>query len=144
MSLYADSSFLVSCYVTDANTVDAKSYLIRTVKPIFFTALHGLEVRNALKLGVFRGLFAVADANAAWRNLESDLRNGRLVKRSVSWTLVFRVAARFSDLYSATVGTRSLDIIHIATAKTLRLDEFVSFDDRQRKLAVKVGLKVVP
>ena len=144
MSFYADSSFVVSCYVADTNTTHAKAYLIRTGAPLVYTALHALEVRNAFKLGVFRGLFGVADANAAWRNLETDLRNGRLVKRSVNWPVVFRVAAWFSDRYSPTVGTRSLDIMHIATAKALSSGEFVSFDNRQRKLAGVVGLKVAP
>ena len=101
-------------------------------------------MRNALKLGVFRGLFAAADANAAWRNLEIDLRSGRLVKKTVRWPLVLRIAARFSELHSATLGTRSLDIVHVATAKALRAVEFVSFDGRQRTLAATVGLKVWP
>jgi len=47
MNHYADSSFLVSCYVTDANTASAKGYLLRTGVPLVFTALHALEVRNA-------------------------------------------------------------------------------------------------
>ena len=53
MSQYADSSFLVSCYLLDANTAPAKAWLSRTGVPLPFTALHGLEVRNAFKLGVF-------------------------------------------------------------------------------------------
>lgn len=144
MKYYADSSFLVSCYVTDANTAQAKGYLLRTGAPLFFTALHALEVRNAFKLGVFRGLFGAAEAVAAWKHLESDVRGGRLVKKPVKWHLVLRIAARFSERHSATVGTRSLDIVHVATAKALRASEFISFDNRQRTLAATVGLKVAP
>ena len=144
MHYYADSSFLVSCYVTDANTPQAKNYLLRTGAPLVFTALHALEVRNAFKLGVFRGLFATTDAVAAWKNLETDLQSGRLVRKPVKWPVVLRVAARYSEQHSGTVGTRSLDIMHVATAKALRVPEFVSFDSRQRTLAVTVGLKVAP
>ena len=56
MSCYADSSFLVSCYIPDAHTPQATAYLLRTGAPLTFTALHSLEVGNAFKLGVFRGL----------------------------------------------------------------------------------------
>jgi predicted nucleic acid-binding protein len=84
MSHYADSSFLVSCHVTDANTSQAKAFLARLNAPLSFTALHALEVRNALRLGVFRGLFAESDAVAARANLESDLRSGRLVRMKVN------------------------------------------------------------
>jgi len=144
MNRYADSSFLVSCYVSDANTPRAKAYLLQTSAPLVFTALHALEVRNAFKLGVFRGLLTAADAAAAWANLETDLRSGRLVKKPVNWPLVLRLAARFSERHAATVGTRSLDILHVAVAKGLRAVEFVSFDARQRTLAATVGLKVAP
>ena len=46
MSHYADSSFLVSCYVTDANTALAKAYLVRTGAPLVFTAPDRLEKRT--------------------------------------------------------------------------------------------------
>ena len=144
MKPYADSSFLVSCYVPDSHTSQAKSYLLRTGEPLIFSALHALEVRNAFQLGVFRKLFSARDAAAAWTTLESDLRSGRLVKQAVNWSVVLRLAARFSERHSAAVGSRSLDILHVAVAKALRAPEFVSFDLRQRTLAASVGLKVAP
>ncbi len=144
MSHYADSSFLVSCYVVDANTAQANAWLSRTGAPLVFTALHALEVRNAFQLGVFRGLFSAADAAAAWTNLEKDLRSGRLVKTAVNWPVALRIAARLSERHSAIIGTRSLDILHVAAAKAVRATELVSFDTRQRALAAAVGLNVAP
>lgn len=144
MSHYADSSFLVSCYIVDANTAQAKAYLSRTGAPLIFTALHLLEVRNAFKLGVFRGFFTAANAVAAWRNVESDLSGLRLVRTTVKWPVVFRVASRLSEQHSMAIGTRSLDILHVAAAKAARAVEFASFDARQRTLAATVGLRVVP
>ena len=91
MSYYADSSFLVSCYVPDAHTSQAKGYLLRTGEPLVFSALHALEVRNAFRLGVFRGLYSARDAAAAWTILKSDLRSGRLAKQAVNWPVVLRL-----------------------------------------------------
>lgn len=142
MASYADSSFLVSCYVADANAAQARAYLTRTGTPLIFTSLHALEVRNAFELGVFRGLFAAPEARAAAKNLADDLRSARLVATSVNWPAAFRLAARFSEQHSATTGNRSLDILHVAAAKSLRATAFVSFDGRQRKLAAAVGLSV--
>ena len=144
MTHYPDSSFLVSCYVPDTNTTNAQVYLARIRTPLVFTALHALEVRNAFNLGVFRGLFAANDAASAWSNLEADLRAGRLVKVAVKWAVAFRVAANLSEQHSGTLGTRSLDILHIASAKTIRAAELVSFDARQRSLAQRIGLRVAP
>jgi len=142
MACYADSSFLVSCYVADANAAQAKGYLARTGAPLIFTSLHELEVRNAFELGVFRGHFTAAEARAAAKNLSDDLRAARLVKTNVNWSAAFRLAARYSKKHSATAGTRSLDILHVAVAKLLRATRFVSFDVRQRVLATAVGLIV--
>jgi hypothetical protein len=144
MSHYADSSFLVSCYVADANTGQAKAYLSSNNVPLIFTALHALEVRNALRLGVFRGLFSATDATAAWSNLQSDLKGGRLVRTVVKWPVAFRVAAGLSERHTATTGTRSLDVLHVAAARLLRVAEFISFDARQRTLAATTSMKIAP
>ena len=141
MSHYADSSFLASCYIVDAHTPHAKTTLAQIHAPLAFTSLHALEVRNAFQLGVFRGLLSAAEAQAAWANLQTDLRIGRLVRTSVKWPVAFRVAARLSERHTAITGTRSLDILHVASARALRAAEFLSFDTRQLALATAVGLK---
>jgi predicted nucleic acid-binding protein len=134
----------VSCYIADANTPQAKTYLLESGATFAFTPLHALEVRNAFKLGVFRELLTNAEATAAWRNVERDLRSGRLVRQPVKWASVLRLAARLSNQHSSVYGTRSLDIIHVATAKLSRVQEFVSFDSRQRDLALAIGLRIFP
>ena len=140
MRLYADSSFLVSCYLVDANTTQAKAYLSGHDVPLTFTTLHDLEVRNAFQLAVFRGILKPNEAKAVSANLDADLRAGRLVRTSVRWPGVFRLAARLSERHAALTGTRSLDILHVAAAKTLRAEEFASFDHRQRALCTFVSL----
>ena len=142
MPCYADSSFLVSCYIADANAAQARDYLSRTGAPLIFTLLHALEVRNAFELGVFRGLFTPTEARAAAKNLQDDLRSSRLVETRVNWAAAFRFATRFGEQHSAETGTRSLDILHVEAAKLLRAPGFVSFDERQRKLAALVGLSI--
>src|SRR5262249_25398112 len=54
------------------------------------------------------------------------------------------LAAQLSEQHSSAHGTRSLDIVHVATAKLSRIEEFVSFDSRQRGLASAIGLQVSP
>ena len=140
MRLYADSSFLVSCYLRDANTAQAKTYLSGRNVSLIVTALHELEVRNALQLGVFRDVVTPDEARAATVNINADLTAGRLVKTAVRWPAVFRIASRLSEQHAALTGTRSLDILHVATVKVLRLHEFASFYARQHALATATGL----
>lgn len=140
MRVYADSSFLVSCYLFDANTPQARAFLLEYGAPLPFTALHNLEVRNAMRLGVFRRVLSDAQARAASETIDADLRSGRLVRTPVKWPVVFRLASRLGAQYAAATGTRSLDILHLAAARTLRFKELASFDARQRTLGALVGL----
>ena len=39
-------------------------------------------------------------------------------------------------------GCRSLDIMHVAAAKCINVAQFVTFDQKQRELALKFGVMV--
>jgi len=55
---------------------------------------------------------------------------------------VFTRASQLASKWTARLGTRGLDILHVAAAITLRTDTFHTFDDRQQKLAKAAGLVV--
>ena len=56
----------------------------------------------------------------------------------------FAEALELADRYSARLGTRSLDLMHVSAALLLKTETFLSFDERQRKAAKAEGLKVKP
>ena len=144
MIYYADSSFLVSSYLQDANSAAARIWLQQNAVQFAYTSFHALEIRNAFQLGLFRKVISAGGAISALSDLHVDLRSGRLIKVPINWPLVMRLAETYSKKYSATMGCRSLDILHVASAKSLRADQFVSFDLRQRSLAAKVGQSIGP
>ena len=144
MSFCPDTSFLFSLYIADANTPTA--LLVRQTQstPLPITAFHRVELRNAVCLAVFRKQITQTIAYAAWRNLEADLQNGSLVYESVIWADVFLEAEKLVLQHTATAGSRSLDVIHVAAAKILSASDFITFDARQAKMAAKAGFHVSP
>ena len=144
MNLYADTSLLISYYINDSHSVSAQAVLHATTDPLPFTGLHRLEMRNALALGVFRRILTSAQVSTAWSDVERDLRSGRLVPQPVNWIPVFRAAAQWAALHSPRIGCRSLDVLHVTLAKQLNAKEFFTFDERQKSLAVVLGLIVKP
>ncbi len=52
-------------------------------------------------------------------------------------------AAELSERYTPKLGTRSLDVLHVACALELGLGRFLTFDVRQQQLAMAAGLKTV-
>ena len=144
MSVYADTSLLISYYINDSHSVSAQAIIHATAAPLPFTGRHRLEMRNALALGVFRRILTAAQASTAWSDVERDLRSGRLVPQPVNWIPVFRAAAQWAALHSPRIGCRSLDVLHVTLAKKLNAREFFTFDERQKSLAVVLGLAVKP
>jgi predicted nucleic acid-binding protein len=142
--MYADSSFLVSLYMLDANTHVATLLARSLPEPLVYSGLHRLEVSNAFALSVFRGHSTRLQAATSWSNLEADIRGGVLLPTAVHWPTIFRRAAQIASSETPTLGTRSFDILHIACAAVIGAQEFISFDHRQRSLAANMGMQVLP
>lgn len=141
-SVYADTSFLVSLYVQDANTARAVAAVESGTTPLVFTPLIQHELRNALRLCVFRRQITAAQRESALHNMEADIEAGVLHLAPVDWPKVFTHAERVGRTHSETLGTRGMDILHVACALALRAKRFGTFDDRQRQLAERAGLNV--
>jgi len=108
------------------------------------TPLVELELRNALNRSVQRGRITAAQRDALWQDVEADIASGFLVATPVDIDELHKKARQLSDRHTPTLGTRSLDLLHIAAALVLGAEEFFSFDERQRKAAASEGLKVRP
>lgn len=142
MTSYADTGFLCSLYAPDAHTPRAIARMKRQALPLPFTWLHQLEFRNALRLRVFRGEIAGPQRDASLNTMLADLAGGVLIAASPPLGEVTTEAERLGALHSETLGTRSLDVLHVAAAVVLGLAEFLTFDTRQTGLARAAGLKV--
>ena len=142
--LYADSSFLVSLYRKDENQEAAKSFINRTRLVVSMSPLNRIELRNALRNAQSFGQISAEERRAAFRQIQNDFDAGLLVHLPVEWTNVFRRADEISERCGARAGQRTIDLLHVATALECEARTFLSFDNRQRRLAQAAGLKVKP
>ena len=143
MILFLDSSFCVPLYVEEGES----DLVTRTIKnwdgQVCISAFGEIEVTNAFRLRVFRGQIGEAEGAGLQQSFEDDLRTGALIVEPTTSVVLAR-AKRLSLEHTAEVGTRSLDIIHVAAALAAGAEQFASFDMKQRTLAKRVGLKVTP
>lgn len=143
MNAYADTSLLISLYGRDPNTSAAVA-LVQSHRPTFFlTPLGEAELSNAIELRVFRQQWTIMEARAVRSGFLSDVSAGVFQLRDPDrefWQTVERLSRR----HSARMGTRTLDVLHVAAALLLRPDAFFTFDERQGKLARAEGLRVFP
>ena len=144
MSAYADTGFLVTLYKEESTSARAAAAMKRLDPPVRLSQLGELEFHNALHLAVFRGELAPRAADAILRLFREDLENGIHAVMPVPASALFAKTLELADRHSARLGTRSLDLMHVAAALLLNARTFLSFDERQRKAAKAEGLKVLP
>ena len=140
---YLDTSSLVVLYCPEEKTEPLSAHLRRRPLPLVLTWLHETEFTNGLQLKLFRKEATAAAVTATLHALRADVEGGVLHRLQPSWASVFASTLRLSTAYSRTLGTRTLDLLHVAAALTLEATEFITGDDRQAKVATKEGLKVV-
>lgn len=140
MRAYADTSFLVSLYLKDSNTPLAIELSKRLQPVLTLTPLHDLELSNAIELAVFRKEITPAQAAAARTDFEQDMLHWNI---SALPPDAFAKAVTLARRHTARYGTRSIDILHVATAAALGGEAFLTFDRRQFRLAKAAGLRVL-
>jgi predicted nucleic acid-binding protein len=141
---YADSSFLMSLFMEDANTGAAEKFISKNPAVLAFNPLHRLEVRNGLRLRVHRGEIGKPARAAAMRRMDDAIRAGTLTHAPLPWTDALRQAEELSAAHAERIGSRSADTLHVAAALLAGAKRFLSFDKRQRELAKAAGLEVKP
>jgi hypothetical protein len=144
MVAFADTGFIASLYLEETTSQAADAALGKKRDPLPLTPLVTLELRNALNRAVQRQRITIAQRDALWQDVEADIASGFLVPMPVASGPLHDTARQLSDRHTPALGTRSLDLLHVAAALVLETKVFFSFDDQQRKAAASEGLKVKP
>jgi predicted nucleic acid-binding protein len=139
LTVYADSSFIVSIYVQSQHSV-AADMLLRQRPHIYVTPLILAEWAHALAGQVFRGQMSASNAQRIGRAFENDRNNGLWLNTAMP-EQAFDICVDLARRYGPKLGVRTLDSLHVACALELKAERFWTFDERQAKLAKAEGLK---
>ncbi|MCX6938863.1 MAG: type II toxin-antitoxin system VapC family toxin [Verrucomicrobia bacterium] len=144
MSSYFDTALFVKAYVLEADSAEAIAILETVGEPFAYSHLHAIEIPNAIRLKRFRGEITLAQENAALRAFRGEVDAGRFLHIDYDLPSVFKRAEELSSRFSGELGTRSLDLWHVAAALEAGCTAFASYDARQRRAAALCKLKLVP
>lgn len=149
MKFYPDTSFLCAIYREQDNSSRADEFNDRIDGSLPVSSFLLLEFRQSVRLQIrlhrndrTKG-FSKIEGAAMLRALQSDLNAGVLEMVAPDWADVHRIADKLSGKHTEEDGHRLTDILHVATALHLAAEQFLTFDDKQRRLAEAEGL-VVP
>jgi predicted nucleic acid-binding protein len=137
----ADASFLFSLYVLDANSAAASAKMKRAALPLLLTDVGKIEILNAIGLRLFRKELRPAEATKVHGLFREDIEQG-VVQIVPLPAAAYRQAEQIARTHTPLLGTRTLDVLHVAGALVLKADAFYPLDKKQASLATAVGLTI--
>lgn len=144
MSATADSSLIVALYIPEPGSALADAACNSLPPPVLLSEWHRVEIANAFERAVKKGRITAEQAARLWQDFESDIASGRFEIVAVDQEAILARALALTRKHTAILGTRTLDLIHLATALEIGAADFLSFDNRQKQAAKAEGLKVGP
>ena len=141
--IYVDPSALLKLYLKEPESRAMTAWRAKAAGSLIVTHHGRVELINGIGLALHRGIITEATSEAALAALDDDFAQGRYVPADVLWRATLKRAAELSREHTPSLGCRSLDILHVASALELEQKKFVTFDHRQQQLAKATGLKVI-
>jgi predicted nucleic acid-binding protein len=140
---YVDPSALLKLYLHEPESHKMASWRAKTRGPLAITHHGRVELENGIALAAHRRLIDEGTYRATIADMDDDFGQGRYVQADLLWRAALKRASELSREHTRTLGTRSLDVLHVACALELGLRTFVTFDARQQSLVSAVGLKLL-
>ncbi len=141
MTSCVDASFLVSLYVLDVNSAAASAKMRRAVLPLLLADVGKIEILNAVGLRLFRKDLRPTEAKEVYGLFREDIEQG-VVQIVPLPAAAYQHAEQIARTHTPLLGTRTLDVLHVAGALVLRADAFYTLDKKQARLATALGLRV--
>jgi hypothetical protein len=119
---------------------------------LFYLPLHALEVENAVRLQNFHLRRTLSSRErthlareklASLSRLQQRLKQGLFVEVTADWDTAVTRARTLSEQHTERIGTRSLDILHVAFALELESELFLTSDAQQAQLAEAERMEVI-
>jgi len=139
---YADPSALLKLYLNEPESRGMAAWRAKAGGPLTVTHHGRVELVNGIALAAYRKLIDERAFNGALAALDEDFEQGRLAPADLLWRAALKRAAGLSRQHSRKLGTRSLDVLHVASALELGFHTFLTFDSRQQHLVRAVGLRL--
>ena len=140
--IYIDTSVIVKLYVKERYSLEVSTWIKKNNQALLLTRLHDLEFINAIHLKQFREEITQEQVRLILSKFDEHWERGVYYRPRQNWTETLNIAVELARNHTGYIGSRSLDVLHVASAIATSADHFLTFDDRQARLAALAGLKV--
>lgn len=141
--IYLDTSAFIKLYFLEGGSEYVQGCVESQDAPLPVWDILEAEMTNACRLKAFWGDITPTQADEQLALFEQRVRRGLYSPVEIDRSALME-SFRDLSLQTPVLGCRTMDILHVACALQLSPTRFVSFDERQRRLAAQAGLDVVP
>lgn len=141
--VYVDPSALARLYIHQEGSREMAAWRAKLRGALAVTHHGRTEVINAICRAAFLGQLDPDGLAEALADFSSDFAAGHLRQADILWRAALNQAAELSQQHTPKLGTRALDVLHVACALELKRSHFLTFDTRQQQLAAAAALKAV-
>ncbi|OGL43374.1 MAG: hypothetical protein A2161_07995 [Candidatus Schekmanbacteria bacterium RBG_13_48_7] len=141
--LYLDTSAIVKLYFREKYSKEISRFIKENDESIPFTYLHELEFMNALAQKQFRNEITKTEREQVIKSIHNHEKKGVYYRPLLDWPEIIGFAIALSQRYTHKIGSRSLDILHVSVALSIKVDKFMTFDEKQAALVSQTVLYLV-
>ena len=140
---YLDTSALRPLFIHEERSRGVARYIRRYREIVHVTRFGYAELINSMACAVFRKDIWAAEFTAALAELEADLKSQHVIIVDLLWRAALDRAIDLSRKHTPELGSRMLDVLHVASAMELGAKTIITYDERQIELAKSAGLKTI-
>jgi hypothetical protein len=140
---FFDTGVALKLVIEEPLSTVARDFVVKRRTAVPVSRLVELEMENALQALAFRKAITATQLAGARRLIAALVREGRFRRIDLSLDRIAAETLSLAPVVTLKTGCRTLDLMHVATAKLLGSGEFVSTDQRQLKAAALCGMGVI-
>lgn len=140
---YLDTGLVIKLIVAEPLSTKVQAFLQERRLAVPYTKLIEIETINTLYAKLFRKEMTRFQVKGCHNLIADYLNEGRFFRPVLSLADITADALKRVPAVTEATGCRTLDLMHVASAKLLDLSEFVSTDQRQLRAAGVARLKAI-
>jgi len=142
MSLYWDTSCVLKLYCREADSPRYLEHAAKSQSPLISSALLSAELIFAFHQKEFRGELRPGDGDRLYDRYLSDVARGRFLLLPVGDDVRDEARTIAAACFSSApvIPLRTLDGLHLASARLSGCRRILTTDDRMSKAAQRIGL----
>ncbi len=137
--IYYHPEALQKLYLPQVDSIDIVNFTVSRGLPVFITTLQETDLQNDLAQRRGLGEISRKELEGIRLQIHKDKTRGKLLPLESDWTAVHDLAREFTHVALYAHSWHTLDLFHLATARHLEFDGFLTPDRNLRELANQLG-----